>query len=178
MAVFCDTQTPDFVQQACNTIERAGVVAVALIDRTVGEPSNANLQSAAYWTALQNQSPQLAHILFFTRGEYTRPSDTSEEGFGRESKLITGAEHVVNFEVEGIEDNRAFFESVNRKKWKFAFVTAGDILHYVEEPVSIIGRMNNPRDIKLSEFWMVEAAWAAMENPRVVDVSAIATFQE
>lgn len=178
MAVFCDTQTPDFVQQACNTIERSGVVAVALIDRTVGEPSNANLLNAAYWTSLTNQSPPLAHIISYTRGDYTRPSDTTEEGYGRESEQTTGADHVVNFEVEGIEDNRAFFESVNRKKWKFAFITAGDKLHYVDAPVSIIGRMNNPRDIKASEFWMVRAAWAAMENPRVVDVSAIATFQE
>lgn len=177
MSVFCDTNTPEYVQQDCG-VERSGVVAVALIDPDVGTPSDANLASASYWSNLFNQSPALGFKILKTRGEYTRPTVTSEEGFGRESKQNTSADHTVTFEVEGIDDNRDFFESVNRKKWKFAFVTAGDLLHYVDVPVTIDGRMNNPRDIKGSEFWMTEASWVDFSNPRIVDVSAIATFQE
>lgn len=177
MSVFCDELTPDYVQQDCG-VERAGVVAVALIDVAVGTPSNANLTNASYWSNLIAQSPPLAHKILKARGEYPRPTVTSEEGFGRESKQNTGADHVVNFEVEGILDNRDFWESVNRKKWKFAFITAGDILHYVDVPVSVDARINNQKDIKGQEFWQVEASWSDFANPRTVDVSAITTFDE
>lgn len=177
MAIFCDTNTPDPTIQDCG-VERSGVVAVVLLDESVGNPSNANLTDNAYWTTLSNQSPRLAFVLLKTRGEYTRPTVTSEEGFGRESKQNTGADHIVNWEFEGIEDNRDFFESVNRRKWKFGFVTAGDLLHWVDAPTTVDGRINNPKDIKAQEFWMVESSWTDFSNPRVVDVSALAIFQE
>lgn len=177
MSIFCDELTPDYVQQDCG-VERAGVVAGALIDPAVGTPSNANLTSASYWNSLFNSSPPLAHKILKMRGEYPRPTVSSEEGFGRESNQNTGAEHVVNFETEGILDNRDFWESVNRKKWKFAFVTAGDLLHFVDVPVSVDARPNIVKDIKAQEFWMAEAKWSDFANPRVVDVSAITTFDE
>ena len=177
MSIFCDTLTPDFVQQDCG-VERAGIVAVVLVSRTVGTPSDANLKSSTYWNTLLNQSPALAYLIKSTRGEYPRPTVTSEEGFGRESKQNTGAEHTVNFEVEGIKDNRSFFESVNRKKWKVGFVTAADLLYWVDEPVTIDGRFNNPKDIKAQAFWAVEASWSTFDNPRVVDVSALSLFQD
>jgi hypothetical protein len=177
MAVFCDTDTPEYVQQDCS-VERAGIVAVGLIDESVGTPSDANLMSATYWNNLLNQSPPLAYRIRKTRGEYPRPTVISEEGFGREAKQNTGADHIVNWEVEGIEDNRDFFESVNRRKWKTAFITAQDLMYYVDVPVTHDGRINNPKDIKAAAFWMVEAAWTEFSNPRVVDVSGITTFQE
>lgn len=177
MSVFCDSDTPDYVQQDCG-VERAGIVAVVLIDTAVGTPSDANLASAAYWTSLITQSPPLAYRLMKTRGEYPRPTVTSEEGFGRESKQNTGADHIINFEIEGIDDNRDFWESANRKKWKAGFITAGDLLYYVDEPVTIDARINNPRDIKTAAFWAVEAAWTTFDNPRVIDVSGITTFDE
>lgn len=177
MSIFCDELTPDYVQQDCG-VERAGIVALALIDPAVGTPSNANLVSAAYWTNLFNQSPPLAHRILKVRGEYARPTVTSEEGFGRESKQNTGADHVINFETEGALDNRDFWESVNRKKWKMAAITAGDLLHYVDVPVSVDARLNIPKDIKAQEFWMGEAAWSDFANPRIVDVSGITTFDE
>lgn len=177
MAVFCDEDTPDYAQQDCG-VERAGIVAVMLIDKNVGTPSDANLVSATYWNNLLAQSPPLAYRVLKTRGEYPRPTVTSEEGFGRESKQNTGADHIINWEVEGIEDNRDFFDSVNKKKWKTAFITSGDLLYYVDVPVSHDGRFFTPKDIKLASYWQVEAAWTDFSNPRVVDVSAISTFDE
>lgn len=177
MSVFCDTNTPEYVQLDCG-VERAGVVAVALIDDAVGEPSDAELQSETYWNTLLNQSPPLAYRIMKTRGEYARPTVTTEEGFGRESNQNTSADHLVTFEVEGILANRNFWESANRKKWKFVFVTAGDILHYVNAPVTVDGRENNPRDIKVGANWSVEARWADFSNPRVVDAADLDTFQE
>lgn len=177
MSIFCDELTPDFVQQECG-VERAGIVAVVLISTAVGTPSDANLASATYWNTLLNQSPPLAYRILKTRGEYPRPTVTSEEGFGRESKQNTGADHVINWEVEGIDDNREFFESANRKKWKAGYVTAADLLYFVDEPTSVDGRINNPKDIKAEAFWMVESAWTSFSNPRVIDVSGITTFDE
>jgi hypothetical protein len=177
MSVFCDEETPDFIQQDCG-VERSGIVAVALISTDVGTPSDANLTSNTYWNTLTGQSPALAHILLKTRGEYPRPAVTSEEGFGRESKQNTSADHTINWEVEGLLDNRDFFESANRKKWKMAFITAADLLYYVDEPVTLDGRINNPKDIKMSAFWQVESSWTSFDNPRIVDVSALTVFAE
>lgn len=177
MAVFCDTATPEYVQTECG-VENAGVVFVGYIDRTVGTPSNGDLVSAAYWNGLTSQSPPLAYFIPKTRGEYARPAVTASEGWGRESNENTSADHTLTFEHEGILANQPFYESVNRKKWKMFFITAGNLLHFVDEPVSIDGRMVDGRDIKLAEFWGVEAKWATMSNPRVVDVEDLSIFQD
>lgn len=176
-SIFCDTETPPFVQQDCG-VEYAGIVAVMLIDPIVGEPSDANIQSQTYWNSLLNASPPLAHLILETRGEYPRPTVTSEEGFGRKTKQNTGADHIVNWEVQGLEDNRNFFESVNVKDWKTGFITNGDLMYYVDAPVTHDARISNGRDIKTGAFWAVEAAWTSFPNPRVVDVSGVSIFQD
>lgn len=177
MAVFCNTATPEYVQTECG-VENSGVVFVGYIDRTVGEPTDVQLASAAYWNALAAQSPPLVFLIPKTRGEYNRPAVTASEGWGRESNENTSADHTLTFEHEGILANQAFYESVNTKKWKMFFITAGDILHFVNEPVSIDGRMVIARDIKGEEVWSVEAKWATIKNPRVVDVDDVAIFQD
>lgn len=177
MAIFCNEESPDWQQQDCG-VERAGIVAMVLIDPSVGTPSNANIQSPTYWNTLVNQSPPLAIIIKKTRGEYPRPTVTSEEGFGRESKQNTGADHILNWEVEGLEENRDNFEIINRKKWKQLAITSGDLGLYVDVPVTVDGRENVPKDIKAAAFWMVESAWTDFSNPRVIDVSMVPAFQE
>jgi hypothetical protein len=177
MSVFCDQNTPEYVQQDCG-VERAGIVAMILLDESVGEPPDANIKSQTYWNTLINLSPPMAYLIKKTRGEYPRPTVTSEEGFGRESKQNTGADHLVNFEVEGLEDNRAFWESANRRKWKAGFITAGDLMYFVNEPVTIDVRITNPKDIKAAAFWSGEASWTTFDNPRVVDVSNVSLFQD
>lgn len=177
MAVFCDTATPEYVQTECG-VENAGVVFVGYVDRTVGTPSNADLVSAAYWNGLTSQSPPLAYFIPKTRGEMPRATPTSSEGWGRESNENTGADHTLTFEHEGILANQPFYESVNLKKWKMFFITAGDRLHYIDQPVTIDGRMVVARDIKGEEVWSVEAKWATIKNPRVVDVEDLSIFQD
>ena len=177
MSVFCDTATPEYVQTECG-VENAGVVFVGYVDKSVGEPTDVQLASQTYWNTLANQSPPLAFLIPKTRGEYARPTVTSSEGFGRESNENTSADHVLTFEHEGILANRNFYESVNRKKWKMFFITAGNLLHFVNEPVTIDGRMVAVRDIKGQEVWGVEAKWVTISNPRVVDVEGVSIFQD
>lgn len=177
MSAFCNENTPAFIQQECG-VERAGIVATMLVDVTVGDPTDLQLKSVAYWNALMHTSPPLAYRIMKVRGEYPKPSVTSEEGFGRESKQNTSADHEINWEVEGILSNRDFFESVNKKKWKEFFVTAADLGYWVNDPVTVDARFNNPKDIKASAFWSVNSSWVAFKNPRVVDLSGVSTFQE
>lgn len=175
--VFCSTDVPDYVQTDCG-IERAGIVAMVLIDTDVGTPSDANLTTASYWTSLTGQSPPLAYIIKKTRGEYPGGTPTEEEGFGREATRVTGADHESPIEVEGLLDNRDFWEGVNRRNWKLGIVTNGDLLLYVDNPVTVYAKMNVPRDIKTGTFWMINIKWQEFSNPRVVDVSGITTFDE
>lgn len=177
MSVFCDEDVPDYIQQDCG-IERAGIVAAVLVDKDVTTPSVANLESNSYWTGLTGQSPPDAYILLKTRGEYAPPTNTEEEGFGRESVQVTGAEHEISFEVEGLYDNRDFWEGVNRRKWKLGVVTNGDLLYFIDTPVTITGRINNPRDIKAGAFWMVSCKWQDFSNPLVANVEGLAVFEE
>ncbi len=166
--VFCDVDAEEYVQQDCG-IERAGIVAVALIDKSISTPSKTNLEDPTYWDALLADSPLSTFVIKKTRGEYAPASNTEEEGFGRESTQVTGAEHEAPFEVEGLLDNRDFWEFANRKKWKMVIVTNGDLGYFIDEPVTITARINNPRDIKASAFWMVSAKWQDFNNPVVFE---------
>ncbi len=175
--VFCSVEEEEYVQQDCG-IERAGIVAIGLVDPGVATPTKANLSSQTWWNALIVASPANAIIIKKTRGEYASPTNTEEEGFGRESTQVTGAEHTAPFEAEGILDNRDFWEFVNRKKWKMAIVTNGDLVYFVDVPVSVTGRINNPRDIKASAFWMVETKWQSFDNPIVAEMPPVIFDEE
>lgn len=176
--IFCSTDVPDYVQQDCG-IERAGIVGLVLLDTDVGTPSNANLISTTYWNNLLNQSPALAFRILKTRGEYPGGTATEEEGFGLESTQITGADHEITLEVEGLLDNRDFWEGVNRRKWKAGFITnGGNYMLYEDAPITVYAKQNVPRDVKTSEFWIVSLKWQDYSNPRVIDISSISTFDE
>lgn len=167
---FCSIEIPDYVQKECG-IERAGIVAIGLID-TDQNPTNDNLSSKTYWTAQLAASPPTHFKILQTRGEYPGGSPTEEDGFGRESTQVTGADHEATVEVEGLLDNRDFWEGVNRKKWKVAFVTNGDLIIYVDTPVTVYSKINNPRSIKSGAFWMVSFKWQSYDNPQVVEAPA------
>lgn len=78
----------------------------------------------------------------------------------------------MTLEVEGLLDNRDFWESVNSKKWFVAAVTNADLLLYIGTPATIYAKINNPRDIKAGAFWMVSIKWQDIANPRVVEAPA------
>lgn len=164
---FCSIDIPDYVQKECG-IERAGIVALALID-TDENPSNANLSSKTYWETVLESTPPTHFKILQTRGEYPGGTPTEEDGFGRESTQITGADHEATLEVEGLLSNRDFWEGVNRRKWKVFFVTNGDLGIYVDTPCTVYAKINNPRSIKSGAFWMVSIKWQGYDNPQVVE---------
>lgn len=175
--VFCGVDSEEYVQQDCG-IERAGIVAIGLVDAGVTTPTKEQLATQAWWDGLTGVSPAQAIIIKKTRGSYDPATNTEEEGFGRESTQVTGAEHTAPFEAEGLLDNRDFWEFVNRKKWKMAIVTNGDLLYFVDAPVSVTARINNPRDIKASAFWSVETKWQSFDNPIVAEMPPLVFDEE
>lgn len=170
MDVFCvDDDFAEFIAKLCG-VDRAGVIAMALVDPEM-EPTDLELSDDAYWTAtLLVGSPPKAHVIKPTRGEYQGGTPTEEEGFGRSTTIVTGADHAIDVESQGMKENRAFYEYVNRRKWKIAFVTNGDLLYFIDKPTTIYATPSNPRDPKASAFWKINGKWQDYSNPRIVDM--------
>lgn len=164
---FCSIDVPSYVQKECG-IERAGIVAIALLDLDQN-PSDANLESATWWNTVLASSPSVAIRILQTRGEYNGGTPTEEEGFGREATQITGADHQSTVEVEGLLDNRDFWEAVNRKKWLVVLVTNADLMYYINTPVTVYAKIMNPRNIKGNAFWSLDLKWQSFDNPRVLE---------
>jgi hypothetical protein len=159
---FCDSDVPDYVQRECGT-DYAGIVAIGLID-VDQSPNEATLISSVTW---EDTSPQLFYVIQNTRGEYTGGAPTEEEGFGLESTRVTGADHAATVEVEGLIENRDFWEGVNRRKWKVVLITAGELMYYVDVPVSVYAKINNQRSTKGMAFWSIDFKWQSFSNPQV-----------
>jgi hypothetical protein len=163
---FCDSDVPDYVARECGN-DYAGIVGIGLV-MTTEEVTQTDLEDADWWaSALVNDTPQTVFVIPNTRGEYTSASPTEEDGFGLESTRVTGADHSAVVEVEGLSDNRDFWEGVNRRKWYVALVTAGGLLYWVEIPCSVYARINNQRSIKGLAFWSIDIKWQSFSNPEV-----------
>lgn len=169
--VFCTTDVDEYVQKDCG-IDKAGIVAVAFIDPDAytDEPTDENLEDDAWWTALLEASPANVHIATKTRGESQGASVIEEEGFGKSSTQVTGANRETPVEFEGLEENRGFVEGVNRRKWRYAFVTAGGKLGYVHTPVTPFFSERIPKSPTAGAFWGGPVKWQDYSNPRFVDV--------
>jgi hypothetical protein len=162
---FCDSNVPDYVTRECGT-DYAGIVGIGLI--AVSEsPTQEELELDTYWTEGEVASPQVLYVIRNTRGEYTGGTPTEEEGFGLESVRTTGADHASKFEVEGLIENRDFWEGVNLRRWKVALITAGGLMYYIDKPANIYAKINNQRSIKGMAFWDVDVKWSDYSNPFV-----------
>lgn len=164
---FCEIDIPSYVAKECG-IERAGIIAVGLIDKDEGF-NNTDLETLSRWTDKLDDSPALWHLIQQTRGEYPGGTPTEEEGFGTESTQVTGADHSANVEVEGLLDNRDFWEGVNLKKWKVVLFTNAGLMFYISTPVTVYAKINNPKSIKAGAFWMVSLKWQDISNPVVLE---------
>lgn len=178
--IFCTEDQDEYVQKDCG-IDEAGIVAAAYIKRDVitsqfagltRAAKRALLESVGFWNAALAASPADIFIATKTRGEYPGGTPTEEDGFGRESTQITGATHEVTLEFENIDENQTFVEGINRRKWGNVFVTNGDKGIFVEEPVTVYGKLNVPRGITTGAFYMVSHKWQDYSNPIVFDIPA------
>ena len=166
--IFCSQAVPDYVQIDCG-IDQAGIVAMAFISTDEATPDQGNLEGTSWWTARLATSPPTIFVVTKTRGEYPGGTPVEEDGFGKESTQVTGATHEATIEFEGIDQNRDFVEGLNRRKWKVAFVTNGDKLIFVDEPVTVYGKLNVPRGITTAAFWALTLKWQGYSNPVVAN---------
>ncbi len=103
--IFCEDNQDEYVQRDCG-IDQAGIVAVGFIDESVSTPTKTQLESEAWYTNLLNQSPPQLYVATKTRGEYPGGTPVEEDGFGKESTQVTGANHEMTIEYEGIDHKR------------------------------------------------------------------------
>lgn len=169
--IICSSEElPPHVAMECGG-EAGGIIGVAFLDNSVnfdGSPSE--IESKAAWDALIAASPQLVQIIKNTRGEQPKAAKTETDGFGRKKTVVTGRTHTVTFEVLGVKENINFFNTANlRKDLKFAYVTNGDLLHYVDNVVSIDAGNVIDRDISSWEYFQVEVTWENILLPTVYD---------
>lgn len=160
---FCDSDVPDYVTRECGT-DFAGIVGMGLIPLSEN-PTDEELEAAETWA---DASPQVYYVIQNTRGEYPGGTPTEEEGFGNESTRVTGADHAATVEVEGLAENRDFWEGVNRRKWKVVMITAGGLMFYVDTPTSVYAKINNQRSTKNMAFWAIDIKWQSFSNPKVL----------
>lgn len=166
--LFCGVDDSTSTQKECG-IDLGGVVAVGLLDPDTPSPSEANLEDTSFWTAKTATSPPTAFIIKETRGEYPGGSPVEGEGFGKTGSQMQGQEHELTFEVEGMDTNRQFWQDKMRRKYKFAWVTSGDALYYVDVPATVHATPVIGRDINEGVFWRVTLKWKTLDNPYICD---------
>jgi hypothetical protein len=164
---FCDVTMEDYVARECGT-DFAGIVGMVLVDPDE-EPTQNNLETASWYDTEAIASPQTVFLIRNTRGVYTGGTPTEEEGFGLESVRTTGADHTATVEVEGLAENRAFWEGANRRRWKVGLATAGGLLYWINTPVNVYAKINNQRSTKGMAFWAIDLKWQSYSNPEVFE---------
>lgn len=163
---FCDANVPDYISRDCG-IDYAGIVGIGLI-KDDQSPSDADLEDPNWWEAEIIASPQSVYVIPNTRGEYNGGTATEQDGFGLQATVVTGADHTANIEVEGLIENRDFWEGVNRRKWKVALITAGGLLYFIDVSSSVYAKINNAKSTKAMAFWSVDIKWQSFSNPKVL----------
>jgi len=163
---FCDIEIPDYINRDCG-IDYAGIVGILLV-KDDQSPTDAELEDPAWYEAEIIASPQSVYVIQKTRGEYNCGTPTEEDGFGLEGTRVTGADHASPIEVEGLIENRNFWEGVNRRKWKVGLVTAGGLLYWNGISSSVYSKINNAKSTKAMAFWSVDIKWQSFSNPKVL----------
>lgn len=169
--LFCGVDDDVFTQKDCG-VDFGGLVAVAFIDKDTPSPSTADLESTSWWTDKTGTSPPTVFLVLETRGSYPPASAVEQEGLGLSGPQVTGFDHAINFKVEDLKENRDFFENKNRRKYKFAFLMASDILGFIDDPVTVAARADVQEEITSMALWNVDIKWATLSNPFFVDKPA------
>lgn len=185
--IFCDQDTPDYVQAECG-IENGGLIAVGLILPSVDvgatdELKKVNLENEVWWSDGVAASPQTHWFILNTRGSKAADTFTEEEGYGLNSTEVTGADTAWNFESLNVFENADFVAGVNqRRRWHAVFVTAatrdgGYVAHY-QENINFRGSLILDQDIKSRQRWGWEARGSTNTSPALPFIAPASIFVE
>jgi hypothetical protein len=162
--IFCDVTIPDYQIRNCG-IDFAGIIGIALIHDDE-DPETSDLEDPQFWVDRRFHEPENYHIIQNTRGEYKDVDVITEEDL--DGYLVTGANHTAAIEVPGVRENLEFWETVRLKTWKLCLVTAGELLYYVDKPVTIIPKITNPKSVKEAARMEITLKWYDLSNPYIL----------
>lgn len=171
--LFCDTDTPDYVQQECGT-ELGGITFVAIFDSSIAIDENhpeLTLELPAFWTGNIAASPSNRFVILNTRGSKPAGTPTEEEGYGFVPTQRTGDDKELSFEALGVMDNRNFWASVNQKQSvQLVYGTAGtdedgNYNAFYAKNVSVYADDTIEQSIKSRIRYAVLAKWSTAMIP-------------
>jgi hypothetical protein len=163
--IFCEIDMTDYTPRLCGT-DFAGVVGIGLID-DYEEPSTTDLQDPDFWIEKLSEANKKYHVIRNTRGQYQDIQPIEEEDLV--GYLVTGVNHTATIDVPEVKENRDFWEAVKLKNWKLCLITSGDLLLYIDKPVTFIPKIVNPKGIKDAAYFQVEMKWADLSNPYILE---------
>jgi hypothetical protein len=160
---FCELDIADYTLRNCG-IDTAGIVGIGIID-IHENPTQENLEDPDFWTAKALEDPLKYWVIRNTRGQYDEVEPIEEEDL--QGSIVTGARHQAVIDVPDLQSNRDFWDSIQKHNWKLVLITSGDLLYYVDKPVSFYPKIVNPKGIKQEAFFQVGMKWYDFSNPGI-----------
>jgi hypothetical protein len=170
----CRFDVPSYTDLGCN-IEGGRVVAFALVDKdhTLTTPD----QSTEWLNASYDSD-----VIIFKEvsGSYSKPSANEVPGKGSQQSRTVGRDHELSLMIEGVKDNTAFWNAVNKSNnYRAAWVTGSDyqnttktnaILYITDVSVSVDAGIAIPEDLNGQVQWEVSVKWSDLDAPATYDV--------
>jgi hypothetical protein len=162
---FCDVTIPDYAPRNCGT-DFAGIIGLGIIN-VYEEPTTSELEDPDYWANRLTEVTLKYFAIRNTRGQYEEIEVQEEEDLI--GSIVTGAKHTAVIEVPDIQDNRDFWDAIQRHNWKICLVTSGGLMYYIDKPVSVYAKLNNQKSIKQQAFFEVHLKWYDFSNPYILE---------
>jgi len=162
---FCEPDIEDYLIRECG-IDFAGISGMGFIHLDES-PTNEQLEDADFWLAKATEDPLKYFILRNTRGEYLGGEVVEEEDLI--GTRVVGVNHSAMIESTGLYENWEFWDKINKHLWKIVFVSSGGLMYYVDKPVSVHSKINNPKNVKSGAFYQTDFKWHDLSNPVILE---------
>ncbi len=165
MLTFCDTQLSDYTVRNCGT-DSAGIIGIGIIN-DYEDPSNSDLEDPTFWINKIVETPLNYWAIRNTRGQYDQVDVIEEEDLI--GTTVTGATHSATIDVPEVQENRSFWDAIQRHNWKLCLITSAGLMYYINKPVSFYPHINNQKSIKQSAFFQIDMKWYDFSNPVILN---------
>jgi hypothetical protein len=162
---FCDSDIEDYTIRTCGN-DFAGVVGIGIIN-VYESPTTEELEDPEFWTTKLVASPLKYWAIRNTRGQYDQADLIEEEDLT--GPIVTGATHSAVVDVPEVQENRLFWDKIQRHNWKLCLVTSGELMYYIDKPVSFYPKIVNPKSAKQSAFFQIGMKWYDFSNPVIMN---------
>lgn len=108
------------------------------------------------------------HIINQTTGSYSQEPHTVD-GYYEGEKRLLWYEHQLQFEDPTFEENRDFWQQV-QKDMKYIAWRTETLLHFSSKPANIVTTDPIDTDVNSSVTWHVDASWKSKELPQIARI--------